>query len=450
MSTAGDEAQSVEMELEERTDETEGQIDGDDSNPLEDEYCRAHWNSKSFPTDRGDIIRELKVAKKVFPALQCIGSSKLLAAYIVKLRAGTYRNGEVVEVPPEPLKQKQFQLTDHHSIRLIQQLLLDGAYVEANVRLRGGDSGGADGTLNDRVRTTTEAGAKKVGAKETAWIIMGRAFIDPEKQRYTNFAEEHRATLEKPPCSFDLSAVLALDPNLSQGDIAVLSQLSEIKLAEKLRLHWTHIKAWYTKPCDKWGASGQMDPSRDIKDFMGDGADSTPHPAVVEYLHLIVRDKPDQIDFSTKTLSFSVRKDAAPNGVDPITGETTGSPQDAAARVRASLGERRNSTAGGTPAVTNLVLDYFIKTSNSNKYYIICTSAGAKNSKRMLEENILDGLKTLAQPSACDQTIADGIASIAKSARMDAMMNMAANKDQLSASQQEAFKVKMDAMIDGL
>jgi len=44
-----------------------------------------------------------------------------------------------------------------------------------------------------------------------------------------------------------------------------------------------------------------------------------------------------------------VRKDAAPNGVDPITGETTGSPQDAAARVRASLGERRNSTAGGTP-----------------------------------------------------------------------------------------------------
>ena len=102
------------------------------------------------------------------------------------------------------------------------------------------------------------------------------------------------------------------------------------------------------------------------------------------------------------------------------------------------------------PAVTNLVLDYFIKTSNSNKYYIICTSAGAKNSKRMLEENILDGLKTLAQPSACDQTIADGIASIAKSARMDAMMNMAANKDQLSASQQEAFKVKMDAMIDGL
>ena len=60
MSTAGDEAQSVEMELEERTDETEGQIDGDDSNPLEDEYCRAHWNSKSFPTDRGDIIRELR------------------------------------------------------------------------------------------------------------------------------------------------------------------------------------------------------------------------------------------------------------------------------------------------------------------------------------------------------------------------------------------------------
>jgi hypothetical protein len=61
-------------------------------------------------------------------------------------------------------------------------------------------------------------------------------------------------------------------------------------LAEK----WRNMRQWFTAPYGRWEASGQMDGSSPIQDFIHweDGASKTPHPIVVIYSSTCTKTSP--------------------------------------------------------------------------------------------------------------------------------------------------------------
>ena len=267
--------------------------------------------------------------------------------------------------------------------------------------------------------------AAQVTSKATAWQEIACGFVDPENQKYVSVVAAHQDVLSEmlfwhgnianKLAGWKLDEPLKLDPNLSEHNMAWLSKLSVNDLATKLRLKWSDIKGWYTTPSDRWAASGQNDTNVCISNYM---SESTPHRAVVQYLHCIVYDKQDLLDFATKTLSMRVCRDAAPRGIDPVTGQPTA--REASASVSQRLAARCAS----------------------------CTPA--KQPHDAILAQLGDSLDSLGEDTDADISIAKSIESLATSAKLEALIKIGQNQNILTSPQKKKYRDNMSKFLETL
>ena len=215
-----------------------------------------------------------------------------------------------------------FNWKTQNLFRFVSLLLTDGSFRADRSRLQNGETGGADGTLN---------------WTDKAWVNFARRFCDTSVH-FANYCADQAEELAKLPW-----VSLASDYNLESvgdnlgaaecegvgTDLDVDDQATFVKklsadesdtalwkrLGEKCRMKWRDIKTAYSKVHTKWSASGQQNLHREINDFIMFGcAESTPNPLVIKYLHLIVFQHEDMINFATKTIPKKHQRDEIPSG----------------------------------------------------------------------------------------------------------------------------------------
>ena len=169
----------------------------DDGENVTADYDPSYWNTQPFPHGRDNLLRELRIAKKKYPCIKLKGKNAELAQCLLDLRAGTYQPAVIdAAAAAGP---KQLCMDDEMCIRLIHQILKDPHFHEQQIRLSGGDSGGPNGSLNNRNRSPSAAAAAAGGAadaddqvrvtsKSTAWQDLSRGYADPERQKYVSVA----------------------------------------------------------------------------------------------------------------------------------------------------------------------------------------------------------------------------------------------------------------------
>ena len=212
---------------------------------------------------------------------------------------------------------RQFQWSVQSIFRLITLLLVDPSFRADRLRLQDGDTGGADGTLNN---------------KKTAWQNLASHFLN-QHTYVENYAVANKAALAAhnwntiayqdypatPPEQVGPKELEGIDTHLTDGDKAALAKKDDqdtqayIKhVAEKLRTKWRDIKQAYTTVHTAWAASGQGDPYREIRDFFrSNNAQPTPSELVTKYLHVIVFEDATLLSFATKTIGGG-------HGLDPV------------------------------------------------------------------------------------------------------------------------------------
>ena len=128
-------------------------------------------------------------------------------------------------------------------------LLIDPHYEAEMHQLHGGETGSANGTLNNHNHEgdapAAAAGAAnstaQVMSKATAWQEIAHSFVDPENQKYVSVVAASQDVLSEMPfwhgnianklAGWKLDEPLKLDPNLSEHNMAWLSKLSVNDLA---------------------------------------------------------------------------------------------------------------------------------------------------------------------------------------------------------------------------